>query len=88
MKYVLNGKIYDTDKAEEMCVGRLSRPYDFNSTYVVVPVVLYQTKKGNYFVVYCHDHHAEAISEECAKQILQESDYEKYVESFGELEEA
>lgn len=82
MKYVLDGKIYDTDKAEELCVGYV---YD---TSVVMPVTLYQTKKGNYFVVYCHSRQAEAVTEDRAKEILQKSDYAKYAESFGELEEA
>lgn len=87
MKYVLNGKIYNTDTACCICVGKMLCGSNYNQFYRS-PVELYQTKKGNYFVVYLNDRHAEAITENRAKKIMQEYAYEEYIALFSELEEA
>lgn len=87
MKYVLNGKIYNTDAARCICVGKMICSSNYNQCYKA-SVELYQTQKGNYFVVYLNDRHAEAITDLRAKKIMQEYAYDAYLASFGELEEA
>ena len=52
---------------------------------------LYKTAKGAYFLVCKEDYdckHIEVIGEDTAKRYLMNNNYEKYVEMFGELEEA
>jgi hypothetical protein len=45
MKKIINGKIYDTEKAECIAEDWYSNPSDFRHTFKE----LYVTKKGNYF---------------------------------------
>lgn len=78
---IINGKKYDTDKMERVCTVRIC-DY-FNST-------LWRSRKGNWLLTEEGGliNHAEALSEEEAKELLAERDYEKYEELFGEIEEA
>lgn len=46
MRQVINGKIYDTEKATMLAEDEFSHPEDFNYWYEA----LYRTAKGNYFL--------------------------------------
>ena len=94
MRFIVDNKIYDTDKAELLAEGE--RKYEEKSFllqctfYPSYETKLYKTEKGNYFFVYKSDlyHCIEVTDEETAKGWLMYKNYPKYVELFGELEEA
>lgn len=77
MKYIMDGKIYDTDTSEIILI------YEIRN-------VLYKTKKGNYFNVQELPDRTitNVVSEDTVKKILLEYNYDKYAELFGPLEEA
>lgn len=94
MKFIVSNKIYDTEKSEKLCtfqkqwesVSVWGIPYNPNKE-----TTLYRTAKGAYFLVAKFDYNEyriNVISEEQAKTHLMYKAYEKYVEMFGELEEA
>lgn len=94
MRFIVDNKIYDTDKAELLAEGE--RQYEEKSFlldctfYPHYKTKLYKTEKGNYFFVYIRDSKnlIEVTDEETAKGWLMYKNYSKYVELFGELEEA
>lgn len=93
MKFIVNNKIYDTDKSELLCTFRIQweRKTIWGSFYPMRDTKLYKTAKGAYFLVCkvdCEFKHIEVIGEETAKRYLMQYNYEKYVEMFGALEEA
>ena len=75
MKKVINGLLYDTDKSE-----LLHQDKDLRRSY-------YKTKNGRYFIAY-RTGEISVIAEERIRDILIEYNYDKYVELFGEPEEA
>ena len=94
MKFIVNNKIYDTDKAELLAEGErqyesYNRLFDI-TLYPYYETKLYKTEKGNYFFVYETklSHCIEVTDEATAKTWLMRKNYSKYVELFGELEEA
>lgn len=94
MKAIVDGKLYNTEKAERIfgfrrrCKGAdipWMPGYCFADWH---DIDLYKTKKGAY---YEHDKKTENISpitEEDAKGILQRLDADKFIELFGEVLEA
>ena len=77
MKAIINGLMYDTEKAKI-----IFNPDEYHT--------LYMTEKGNLFMAY-HQLEEKAIScadNEKLKKFLAENAPEKYVEIFGEVEEA
>ena len=93
MRFIVENKIYDTEKAELLCSFRkqwksetiLGTMYPFRDTK------LYKTAKGKYFITSKEDYEQsciKVINEDKAKEYLMHSDYDKYAEMFGELEEA
>lgn len=75
MQRIIDGKLYDTDKAEIIFQDRIN-----NRRW-------YKTANGNYFVFYGTGEIA-VKTEESVKEYLGANDVEKYVELFGEPEEA
>ena len=77
MKYIMDGKIYDTETSEVILIYKIRN-------------VLYKTKKGNYFnlKVLPNMTITNVVSEDTVKKILLEHNYDKYTELFGPLEEA
>jgi hypothetical protein len=75
MKRVINGKVYDTEKSDIIYIDPNKR-----RTY-------YMTKNGAFFVVYKTGELAVKTEEEI-RELLGMYDYDKYVEIFGEPEEA
>lgn len=75
MRKLINGLMYDTDKSEF-----IYQDPDKRRTY-------YRTKKHRYFIVYRTGEFG-LTTEEKVKDILIEHDYAKFVELFGEPEEA
>lgn len=75
MRRIINGKMYDTDKATLIYTDpQTKRKY-------------YMTAKGAFFVVYTTGV-LEPVSDEYMMQLLGEKDPDKYIEIFGEVEEA
>ena len=93
MTFIVDKKIYDTNKAELLAEGK--RQYQesnviLNCTiYPQYETKLYKTEKGNYFFTYIahYRNYIEVTDEETAKSWLMYKNYPKYVELFGELEE-
>lgn len=93
-KFIVEDKVYDTEKATLLCEN--VKQWEeanifFGKIYPHRPTKLYKTEKGNYFFVYERDYGVLSISictEQEAKDWLKHKDYGKYVEMFGELEEA
>lgn len=101
MKYLINGKVYDTEKSQEIIkyVQGVENKGMFITTYPRYEHTLYKSPKGQFFVhigkyvgktdvSYSNKDYIELKSEEEAKEILEElNQIEKYIEVFGEMEE-
>ena len=93
MRFIVNNKIYDTDKAELLAEGiyEVREPSIFKGfdTVCKCKSKLYKTQKGTYYFVYEYklSHCIELVTEDEAKSWLMHADYSKYAELFGELEE-
>lgn len=93
MKFIVNDKIYDTDKAEKVLDYRRRFPLTLTPQFCIWrDMELYRTAKGNWFSVKHEDYgkltciantaeEAKEIFKQCNRDVL----YAKY---FGELEEA
>lgn len=93
MKFIVNNKIYDTDKAELLCT--FSKQWEsktiIGTLYPSRNTNLYKTAKGSYFLTCTADYGTsfiEVIEENMAKKYLMYNNYNKYAEMFGALEEA
>lgn len=91
MVFIINDKIYDTEKMERLsrCDIQCGQEHNTGTSAFerqIARFSLYVSKKGN-FLLECEGE-AIAISEEEAKRFLQKYDYEVYIRLFGELEEA
>lgn len=77
MKYIMDGKIYNTETSEIILIYKICN-------------VLYKTKKGNYFNIQELPDRTitNVVSEDTVKKILLKYNYDKYAELFGPLEEA
>lgn len=75
MKKIIDGKMYDTSTAELIFVVE-----DSNRKW-------YKTKKGNYFLLYPNGEII-AKTEDEVKEFLGEKSIEKYIQLFGEVEDA
>ncbi len=84
MKAILNGKLYDTEKAEFIyCVSIPTN--DFHETTNEFDV--YKTKKGNIFAE--HKNSECLVADNVLKAALQRPDcVDIYIKIFGEVEEA
>lgn len=93
MKFIVNNKIYDTDKAELIAEGYrkvTEHSYVFGcDIYPERMNQLYKTAKGAYFFTweYSLANRMQLVTEDEAKSWLMRADYSKYAELFGELEE-
>lgn len=102
MRYLLNNKIYDTEKSQKIITYIKSVPHEglFNLTvYPRYRHTLYKTTKGQFFVhigeyvkqsavVYSDKDYIELLSEEEVKEILNQlNEIDKYKELFDDLEE-
>lgn len=94
MKFIVNDKIYDTDKAEVLCTFVTEWEIQtsiFGGPWSRMNTTLYKTAKGSYFIT-CKDFYDKSyikvIGEKKAKRYLMYHNYEKYAEMFGPLEEA
>lgn len=93
-KAIINGKLYDTEKAEKVDIYR--RRVDMGpvlpgSEVHFMPfhtIVIYKTAKGNYFE---HDEKTNSITltnEARVKDTIRKLYPDRYIELFGEVEEA
>lgn len=92
MRYVMDGKMYDTETSE-VILRYKTRDLDvflFSARFTSCDAYLYKTKKGNYFTlkVLPDKTITNVVSEETVKKILLDHNYDKYAELFGPLEEA
>ena len=78
MKQIINGLLYDTDKATLISTiviyGGKRRDY-------------YKTDKGNYFCHYAYNGELRVVSESEIKKILAKYDVEAYIHLFGSVKE-
>ena len=93
MRFIVDNKIYDTEKSELLCTfdKRWKIKTLCSVMYPLRETKLYRTAKGAYFLTCkknCNDMDIEVIEEDAAKEYLMYNNYDKYAEMFGELEEA
>ena len=95
MKFIVEGKIYDTEKAETIIKYETSCPIKIltgHTIYVRRPTILYQTKKGKWFSVNIGDfekHYFNKETEISVKQIFIElNEIKLYTKHFEKLDEA
>ena len=93
MKFIVENKLYDTEKAEKLCVfqKQWKAATIFGPMYPNRETALFKTAKGAYFLTGKHDferYEIEVITEEKAKYYLMYNAYDLYAKMFGELEEA
>lgn len=100
-RYLLNNKVYDTEKSQEIIKYKqgIEDKGLFITTYPKYEHTLYKSSKGQFFVhigkyvgskdIYYKDKdYIELQTEEQAKQTLEElNEIEKYIEVFNDLEE-
>ena len=93
MRFIVNNKIYDTEKSELLCT--FQKQWEAKAIWgVIYPLRdtnLYRTVKGAYFITCKEDYDRpciEVINEDKAKAYLMHYNYDKYAEMLGELEEA
>ena len=100
-RYLLDNKVYDTEKAEEII--KYIKPIKYNglflNTYPKYRHTLYKTQNGKFFVhigeyvgnpdfSYDDKDYIEILSADEVKEILNQlNDVEKYEEIFDDLEE-
>ena len=101
MKYLINGKVYDTEKSQEIIkyTQGIEHKGLFVTTYPRYEHTLYKSPKGQFFVhigeyvkqsavVYSDKDYIELLSEEEVKEILNQlNEIDKYKELFDDLEE-
>ena len=100
MRYILGGKVYDTEKAKEVIkyIKGIKHEGMFVATYPKYEHTIYKTNKGTFFVhvgkcvdkdiSYDNKDYIEIISKEEVKKLLEKlNSVEKYEEIFGEIEE-
>ena len=75
MKKIINGKMYDTDTSDEIYLDEMNNRR------------IFQTKKGNYFLLYPNGELVPKTEDEI-KEFLGNNDTNKYIELFGKVEEA
>lgn len=93
MKFIVNGKIYDTDKAEKVLNYRRRFPLPlFPQLSEMYDMVLYKTSKGNWFSLKCEDFGKKSCivnTEKEVKEIFEKCGRDDlHAQYFGELEEA
>ena len=93
MRFIVNDKLYDTNKAELLCsfYEQWAQKTIIGTLYPTLKTNLYVTAKGAYFITSKEDYDRpciEVINEDKAKAYLMHYNYDKYAEMFGELEEA
>ena len=97
-RFILQNKVYDTEKMQHL--GKVKKWYAFQGwlqqqiwgkdTGLVHDCDLYRSPKGNFLLLHEDDSEivGEAIPESEAKELLLHSNYEKYAELYGPIEEA
>lgn len=94
MKTIINNKLYDTETADLMFEFRRKvkgQTVLWNPDYCYVDrhdIEMYKTKKGSYFEYDKTSGMISVSSEERVKTILQTINPDKYIEVFGNVEEA
>lgn len=94
MKKIIDGKVYDTEKAEKITGFRRRRETSLLSGwYSRVGAELYKTKKGNWFELVGTDPadakiELNALSENKAKEIISIADPDLYLTMFSDVEDA
>ena len=97
-RFIIKDKVYDTSKMK--LIGKVKKWYEYTSYFFKqmfgegygrnYDCDLYRSEKGNWLLV--HDGErgctGEAITEDEAKSLLKQYDYDAYVKEYGELEEA
>lgn len=93
MKFIVNDKIYDTEKAEKVLNYRRRFPLTLTPQFCIWhDMDLYRTAKGNWFSLKCEDFGKKtciAHTVEEVKEIFKKCNRDElYAQYFGDLEEA
>lgn len=90
MRFILENKIYDTDKAEVICEFRAIKPLMFCKTLTSSEdAILYKTNKGNWFSVIERLEECTPLKKAQVKELLKNlNNVELYEKYFGKLKEA
>lgn len=89
MRATIDGRVYDTDRAEE--IARFTREVDQGPLFCgggrhwtsSHECILYQTDRGMYFACDTEDETMSAVTRREARRLVQEADPELYLELFG-----
>lgn len=89
-KKIIDGKLYDTSKAKKICTIVLSHDDIPNYDLPIISlggqdVTIYKGNSEWFIEYFCF---IEPVSESWIKNILGRCDVDKYIELFGEVEEA
>ena len=76
MKEIIKGKLYDTEKSEKICNVSLT------------PYSIWRTAKGNLFITNDLCMRISNTNQDTVKELLAKENPEKYIELYGEVEEA
>lgn len=93
MKFIINEKIYDTEKSEKICdvVEEVKTDnYTLRQCFVKKKIELYKTQNNNWFIVFEEDgiKKAKKRTEDKVKELLIRNNMvDIYTEHFGDLEE-
>jgi hypothetical protein len=81
MKKIINGKLYDSDKAEKICEAWVT------GLFMNVKGTLYRTKSKNWFIV-SETYELVKLDESTVKRVLGSQNVAQYIKLFGKVEEA
>lgn len=84
MKAIIDDKLYDTETAE-FIYAYADCDYVTCATTIIY---IYRTKKGTYFKYDMRREKISKIKEKTVKEIISRFDIDKYIELFGDVEEA
>ncbi len=94
MRFIVNKKIYDTEKAELICEAQREwiESTILGDMRFKKHSKLYKTQKGQFFFVAKTDYGNQIkliklVNENATKSFIMRTDCEKYVDLYGELEE-
>jgi hypothetical protein len=82
MKKIINGKLYDSDKAQKICTVRSPSLFGFDVT-----CDLYRTNNNNWFITSSAGQLLKVSLDEVKKKLASQN-VEKYIELFGSVDEA
>lgn len=91
IRRIIYGKLYDTSKSEKICQLQLSTeeiPDRKIGGAFYGKVTLYQTKNTQEFFICVDGQYLQLVDDDWVEDVLARKNVDKYIEIFGEVEEA